>query len=91
MINPFDEELQIKKPTECDKCGGTLSYNGLGEYKCDACGNTMFDDYGKVRDYVEHHAGARVQKISDETGVSVKIIKKMLMEERFNLVSNRHI
>ena len=39
---------------KCQECGGTrIEYKGVGEYKCEDCGLLMYNDYGKVRLYLE--------------------------------------
>lgn len=83
----FSEE--IKRPTICDKCGGVMVYMGVGEYQCEDCGRLAYDDYGKVRNYLERHKGANVAAISDATGVTHKSIRDMIKEKRFEVVENR--
>ena len=79
-----------------------LVYKGLGEYRCEECGESEYDDYGKVRSYLEKHKGANVSRsylekhkganvsdISIETGVSRKSIRQMVKENRFEVIENR--
>ena len=66
-----------------------MVYKGLGEYQCEECGQMDYDDYGKVRNYLEHHRGANVAEISDATGVTHKSIRDMIKENRFEVVENR--
>jgi len=80
---------EIKRPIICKKCGGILVYAGLGEYRCEECNLSEFDDYGKVRGYLEKHRGANVTEISDETGVSHKSIRDMVKENRFEVIESR--
>lgn len=81
---------EIKRPIICEKCGGILVYSGLGEYRCGECHTSEFDDYGKVRSYLEKHRGANVTEISDETGVSHKSIRDMVKENRFEVIEGRN-
>lgn len=81
---------EIKRPIICEKCGGILVYKGLGEYCCEECNTSEYDDYGKVRLYLEKHRGANVTEISDETGVSHKSIRDMVKENRFEVVESRN-
>lgn len=76
-------------PVVCRECGGVLVYKGLGEYRCEECGISEFDDYGKVRNYLEKNKGANVANISAETGVSRKSIRQMVKENRFEVIENR--
>ena len=80
---------ELKRPIICEKCGGILVYAGLGEYRCEECKTSEFDDYGKVRTYLEKHRGANVTEISDETGVSHKSIRDMVKENRFEVIESR--
>lgn len=85
------ELIEYQKPTACDECGGDLKYKGLGEYECEKCGHSVFDEYGKVRNYIELHPGVNAVELSEKTGVSKKIIKQMLRDERFDLVNKKGI
>lgn len=80
---------EYNRPTYCTKCEGVLVYKGLGEYECENCGESDFDDYGKVRNYLDEHRGANIAEISDATGVSHKSIRDMIKEKRFEIIDNR--
>lgn len=77
-----------QKPTLCQKCEGVLVYRGIGEYQCEDCGELEYDDYGKVRNYLDKHRGANVAQISDATGVTHKTIREMIKEKRFEVIDN---
>lgn len=79
---------QLNRPTFCEKCGGVMVYKGVGEYKCEECGGLEYDDYGKVRNYIEKHPGATSAQVSAATGVSQKAIRGMLKEERLEIAAN---
>lgn len=66
------------RPMECDKCGGKCKYKAQGIYECIMCGNTMLDDYGKVRVYLDEHGRNSAIVISKETGVAVSTIQDYL-------------
>ncbi len=72
-------------PRECVKCGGVMVFRGLGEYKCEDCGHLAYDDYGKVRNYIEKHKGATAAQIEDAIGVSQRSIRQMLKEGRLEV------
>lgn len=76
-------------PTFCKECGGVMVYKGIGEYQCEDCEELAYDDYGKVRNYLERHKGANVAEISECTGVSHKSIREMIKDNRFEIVNNR--
>lgn len=83
------DDITRPRPTVCQKCGGVFVYKGLGEYRCEECDAVEYDDYGKVRNYLEVHKGANVAEISDYTGVSHKAIREMIKEHRFEVLDNR--
>ena len=76
------------RPVYCKECGGVMIYKGVGEYKCEDCGIKDYDDYGKVRNYIEKHHGATAAKASEATGVSQKTIRTMLKESRLEIAPN---
>lgn len=76
-------------PRSCAKCGGSdIEYMGVGEYKCKNCGTLMYDDFGKVRNYLEEHRGATQNEVSRETGVSMDVIRHLLREDRIEIAAN---
>ena len=89
MLEDLFEDLfspeELDRPLCCSKCGGSLKYEGLGEYVCNKCEYIERDSYGKVRTYLETHGGASVYETSLATGVSRNVIKRMLKESRFSL------
>lgn len=78
-------------PIYCEKCNGIMIFKGVGEYKCEDCGHLDYDDYGKVRNYIEKHPGATSAEVSTETGVSQKAIRIMLKEERLEIAANSSV
>ena len=67
-------------PVRCSKCGKMLKYLGVGEYKCEACGFTEYDDYGLVRAYLETNPGANSVQVERATGVSRKTIALLVKQ-----------
>lgn len=80
---------EYHRPTVCSQCNGIMVYKGIGEYQCEDCKALAYDDYGKVRNYLENHKGANVAAISEDTGVSHKAIREMIKENRFEVIDNR--
>ena len=78
----------FSRPTVCKDCEGLMVFEGLGRYKCEKCGFTEHDDYGKARNYIEEHPGANVAQISQATGVTTKSINNMVKEQRFEITSD---
>ena len=65
-----------------------MVFKGVGEYKCEDCGYLDYDDYGKVRNYIEVHPGATSAQVSKETEVSQKSIRGMLKDGRLEIAAN---
>lgn len=83
----FGEDLG--KPVRCSECKGTdLEYIGLGGYRCKECDHVMYDDYGKVREYLDAHKGATAAEVSAATGVPSGKIRQMVREERFEVTAD---
>lgn len=77
-----EPKADLHIPLRCSKCGGEFAYKGLGEYECKDCGNLEYDDYGKVRNFLETHVGANAADVERATGVSRQALRRMLDEER---------
>ena len=87
-MNGSKNVFAFNKPVFCSQCRGQMIYQGVGEYKCENCGALDYDDYGKVRNYIEQHPGARQNEVSEATGVSRGTIRQLLIEERIEVASN---
>ena len=81
-------ETDYNIPRRCEECGGVMIFKGVGEYHCEDCKHVMYDDYGKVRLYIETHPGARSSDVSAMTGVSQHSIRQMLRENKLEIASN---
>lgn len=82
----FIKELKLdNKPRFCTLCGGKLVYRSLGEYKCEQCNEIVFDDYGKVRAYIDNHGPSPAIAISEGTGVSLDKINEYLKQGRIEI------
>lgn len=84
----FLEGEKFHVPQICEKCGGEMIYKGVGEYHCELCDAVSYDDYGKVRLYVEQHPGATIAETEVGTGVPHKVIRRLLREERLEVSAN---
>lgn len=78
-------------PRTCDKCGGIMIFKGVGEYHCEDCGYVAYDDYGKVRLYIETHRGATASEIEAATGVAQRSIRQMLRESRIEVAESSKV
>ncbi len=72
-------------PRICKQCGGVMVFKGVGEYHCELCDFVDYDDYGKVRLYIEKHKGATAVEIEAATGVTQRSIRRMLKESRIEI------
>lgn len=79
---------QYNIPRVCKKCGGVMVFKGVGEYRCEDCGEVDYDDYGKVRLYIEEHKGATAAQIESAIGVSQRSIRQMLKEGRLEVTKD---
>ena len=77
----FFENDKYHVPNICAECGGEMIYKGVGEYQCEQCKAVVYDDYGKVRLYVEQHPGATISDTEAATGVPHKVIRQLLRED----------
>lgn len=83
-------DSDIHKPKECSTCKSTdIEYLGLGQYRCKACMTVMYDDYGKVRRYLEEHPGSTEVEVNANTGVKRETIRMFVHQERFDVVDER--
>ena len=73
-------------PERCTECSSDkIKYLGVGEYKCEDCGTLMYDDYGKVRNYIEANQGATTSEVSKATGVSTDKIRRLLRDDKIEI------
>lgn len=87
-MEKFGDIDPYHRPVVCEKCGGVMIFKGVGEYHCEDCKNVAYDDYGKVRLYIEKHAGATASEVEMHTGVSQKSIRQMLKENRLEIAQD---
>ncbi|MCL2051261.1 MAG: hypothetical protein FWG91_06000 [Lachnospiraceae bacterium] len=76
---------ELNRPVTCSLCEGVVVFKGLGQFKCEECGNFEYDDYGKAREFIEKMPGANVYQIAEATGVSRKAINNMIKDGRFEI------
>ncbi len=72
-------------PRVCKMCGGVMIFKGVGEYQCEDCNAVDYDDYGKVRCYIEEHRGATAAQIEEAVGVSQRTIRRLLKDGRIEV------
>lgn len=79
------------RPMECKNCGGVMIFKGVGEYQCENCRAVEYDDYGKVRLYIEQNRGATASQIEAGTGVSQRNIRQLLREGRIEIAKDSNV
>lgn len=84
-INILEGLDVYNRPQICTECGGVMIFKGCGEYRCEKCRHIDYDDYGKVRNYVEKHHGVTAAQAAEATGVKQKTIRTMLRESRLEI------
>ena len=65
-------------PRICEECSGPYEYQGAGEYKCKNCGHIAYDDYGKVRKFIDEHGPAPYHVVKKATGVNGSLVREYL-------------
>lgn len=80
------EQVMENRPVKCEKCGGKLFYAGGGMYSCEECEHTMFDDFGKVKLYLEEHGPTPLAIIAEDTKIEPKVIEYFLRKGRVEII-----
>ena len=75
----------------CRNCGRL--YNSLGRITpfCPVCMKELEEKFNTCRQYIKEHQGANIQEVSENTGVSVKMIKQWVREERLSFVAGSSV
>ena len=90
----IDMKIMDRRPMYCKECGGKLFYQNSGIYQCEDCGAEEYDDFGKIKNYLEIHGPSPAPYISEDTGVPLEIISVFLRNGRWrfrkavNIISN---
>ena len=74
----LDDELLARNNAKCEKCGSRLVYKYSGIYECEGCHIEVYDDFGRVKKYIEDHGPSSANEISMNTGVDLSTINKFL-------------
>lgn len=89
--NGLVELDSYNRPKVCEVCGGVMVFQGVGEYQCEDCKAVAYDDYGKVRCYIEKHKGATAAEIEMGTGVKQRVIRNLLKEGRLEVAADSKV
>lgn len=75
-----------KIPMQCEYCGARLQDGVRGVYRCYRCGKEHYDDFRKIRNYLEQNGPAPAIIISRNTGVSMQTIDYYFKDEAIESV-----
>ena len=70
---------------ECARCRRLFEIMGV-EDVCPVCTPLDQMEFQKIKDYLMEHQGASSSEVMQETGVSIRQIKRYLKEERLEIV-----
>lgn len=80
------EELILeRKPILCKKCKGKMLYQGVGLYTCRDCEEEVYDDFGKMRLYLEENAAPTAVEISKILDIPLEIISYYLKDGKVEI------
>lgn len=79
-----------KIPVECEFCGGDIDRGAKGEYICVKCGKENFDDFNKIRNYIQKYGPAPAIVVSRNTGVPMATIEYFRANGDVKDVRNNH-
>lgn len=72
---------------ECIRCH-RLFQSPNGEEICAKCAGEEDEEFGKIREYLSAHRGASSSDVMREVGVSLKLIKRYLKQERLEIIGD---
>ena len=82
MYDSYDRLRKGNLKIKCEKCGAPLKSIRSGEYQCIECGAIEYDEFGKVRKYLDEHGPASKEEIIKATGVRKAVVIEYLKEQR---------
>lgn len=85
------EQFALNRPWFCRVCGGELKPLHSGVYECRVCKRQEYDDFGRVRAYIEEHGKQPASILAEETGVSLQTIRMLLQTGRLEIPEGSEI
>jgi hypothetical protein len=76
------------RPISCKKCNGKLFYMGSGKYRCHPCDEEYYDDFGKVKEFLEERGSAPAVQIAQYTGVRMELIDLFLRTGKLEIIED---
>lgn len=81
-VDTRSNALRVNKiPLQCEYCGEPLPPGEMGIYTCTRCGREHYDEFKKIRNFLEQHGPASALDISRGTGVSVPTIREYFSDK----------
>lgn len=71
----------------CEECSGRMQYMGSGRFVCTECGKEHLTEFGIVKKYLQENGPRNAIEVSQDTGVNLPSIQKMLREGRLESIS----
>ena len=68
----------------CRNCGKLYNYLGRITPFCPGCMKEIEEKFQVCKQYIKDNPGANIQVVADNTGVSIKMIKQWVREERLS-------
>ena len=68
----------------CKMCGKLYNYIGRTTPVCPNCMKALEEKFDLCKKYIKENPGANIQRVSEETGVSVKTLRNWVREERLS-------
>ena len=79
MIDKRKNVVFDDTPRQCPECGGKYVFQGAGRYVCENCGHETYDDFGKIKAFIDE------QLLTSFSDIALYII--LLIPEKFNTFS----
>lgn len=86
MVERKKEFLFDDMPRQCVKCDGRYVFQGYGRYVCEGCGDERYDDFGKIRKFLDEHGPSPAVVIAEGTGVQIAKINRFLRQGRMEIM-----
>ena len=71
----------------CRMCGKLYNYIGRVTPFCPICMKELEQKFEVVKQYIKDNPGVNIQNVSENTDVSIKIIKQWVREERLSFTA----
>lgn len=73
----------------CQRCKKLLTHCYEVSSLCPDCIDRDKEDYRLVKEYIQSHANTNIYEVSQETGVSLKVIMRFINEDRVQVAENK--